>query len=266
MSRRSNGPQAQPLAHALLERVMMLSRESLSPSTLDLVRLKSEAESLLKTDAAGAHDVLGAVACLRQRPTEARYHHEIAARVGGNEEYIFNYGTSLARMGCFEEAIARYSAAFDLDPYSIETARVLTQANLDSGHVTEAERWLEELSKRTPEGGTEMAAKVRGVRAFLDEYGVAEAELQALVSRCIGALHEENIWALKIGLWLNDEDEQLVVGFQVPHEADLCALMEAIASSLAEDEILAEAAGRVIPFFHREHKETDRCPSLHVIF
>lgn len=265
MSWRSNGPQAQPLAPVLMERARVLADTSLSPPRLDLSRLRSESEQLLKSDAVGAHELLGAVACLRQKPDEARHHHQNAIRLYGDEMRVFNYGTSLVRMGFFDEGIAQYHKAFELNPSHVKPLRELVRTSLRAGYVTEAERWLEELVKRTPEDSAMAGMEVRAVREFLSQYDVDELHLQALVSRCISILHEKSIWALRTSLWIVYEDEQLVIQFRVPFETDFGDLLDAVAVSLSKDEIPAEVDGRVVPYFLREHKDEDQWPSLRVI-
>lgn len=265
MSWRSNGPQAQRQSHALLDRVMELAK-SLSPHRVSLARLRSEAEALKEFDPAGAYDVLGAVACLRHSPDEARRHHETAIRIDGSEEYVFNYGVSLRRMGFLPDAIKQLTKAFNLNPQSVMTVEELLQTNMGAGRVSEAERWLCELNKRAPKQSAELAMQVQKMRAFLDKHDVDERDVQALVSRCISIMHQHGVWALRLLVWHNEEDEQAVMCFVVPFEADLVALLEAVATSLATDEIPAEVAGRVVPFINREHKnEGDQWPSLRVI-
>ena len=103
-------------ANALIEALARLDRSEVVDD-LALARLAREAHVLMKSDAAGAHTVLGGIAGIEGDAARVRDHHAIALRLSARDRRVLgNYATALTNIGELDDAFATIMEAHERYP------------------------------------------------------------------------------------------------------------------------------------------------------
>lgn len=103
-----------------------------------LARYRRDAEALLRDVPWAGNDLLGVIACLAKNIEEMHQFHERAiASSGNNPSKIFNYGTSLGRLGFLKESYEQTKMAFEVDQDE-NVRNALIRRSVDCGRFLEA--------------------------------------------------------------------------------------------------------------------------------
>ena len=112
-------------ANALIDALAKLDRSEVLDD-LALSRLAREAQALMKSDAAGAHMVLGGIAGIEGDAARVREHHVIALQLSARGRQVLgNYATALTNVGEMDDAFATIMEAHERypdDTYVLEGA------------------------------------------------------------------------------------------------------------------------------------------------
>ena len=118
---------------------------------LEVRRLAREARSLMASDAAGAHSVLGGIAGIEGDAAKVHGHYRAALRLSDHNLLVLcNYATALGRAGDFDEAFPTIMEAHRRAP---DDANVLSNAiilAIEGGRFTESVQLYDAWNKLQP--------------------------------------------------------------------------------------------------------------------
>lgn len=122
-----------------------------SVNELALVRLKLEAEELLRSDRSGAFMVLGAISSLlRDEKAMHRYHRSALDWADDRVLALFNYGNSMAWMGDYSGALELSKMSYELAP-NTRALDLMIRSALSLGLNGLVRKLLDEWKKLTGE-------------------------------------------------------------------------------------------------------------------
>ena len=126
----------------LIERLGDLANV-LEINDFDLRQLEREARRLLAADAAGAYEILGAVASLRGDAESVHGEHKRALNLSReSHDSLYNYAVSLGVIGDFDGAREAACKAFKKAPTDRETLMRCIEFSTMSGHLLEARQLI----------------------------------------------------------------------------------------------------------------------------
>jgi tetratricopeptide (TPR) repeat protein len=185
--------------------------DHLQPSTFALERLRSDIETLLKTDRAAGEMLLGLYHCALQNPVTSRAHHTEAIRLAPEDSTIvMNYAHSLHRMGFYGEAEQQARQVLERRAGDPVVYDFLLMNSLVSLNLRAAREWLKKW-KRLKSEAHEEESFVRQAIRLLNARKVSDQECGALSRLAVELLHEEGVYRiLNTFTILEDEDSQWI--------------------------------------------------------
>lgn len=119
---------------------------------LEVQRIAAEARQLMRSDAMGAHSVLGAVAGLRGDRDGVDHHFGIATRMGARMEVWANYSTSLGLLDEHDSALAVAQRGLEGHPESVILIERTIEALLASGDFGAGQAFCRRRDALGPDG------------------------------------------------------------------------------------------------------------------
>ena len=116
----------------------------------ELQRIARDANTLLPSDAASAHALLGRVATLRWDLDEAKRRYSLAIPLGDPAPVLCDYADSLTFLGQIDDAFDAAQAAFERVPDDLTVLRRLIVAALSAGRFGHALTLRETWEKLSP--------------------------------------------------------------------------------------------------------------------
>lgn len=175
-------------ANQLVEKIEQLhSQRKINAFTL--IRLRKEANDLLKVDAFYAYQILGMLASLEKNITHVRENYEKSlnlAKMAEDKAQVFiNYARSLQSMGYLSEAAELGMKSYNIFPSS----NLNTKQNIF--HFMNAglfHRAIELAHNVNVDVDVELSCLPQ-ITQFMDKHGVSDNELQKLIEIAINVLH-----------------------------------------------------------------------------
>lgn len=239
-------------ADALIEALAKLHRSEVLDD-LALGRLAREVQALMKSDAAGAHMVLGGIAGIEGDAAGVREHHVIALRLLARDRQVLgNYATALTDVGEMDDAFATIMEAHERypdDAYLLKHAIVIAVhgARFDESRAL-YERWnkLRPGEPRRDEVQMMAAAEAVDRGAFSEQAAQRVVRLAHEVRLSAGARYAGSSLAAVYG-----EPDRFGLDMHVHTLPGAAAdLNEALANCVVEDDaLMAELGLNFIPTF-----------------
>ena len=239
-------------ANALIDALAKLDRSAVLDD-LALGRLAREARALIKSDAAGAHTILGGIAGIEGDAARVREHHAIALRLSARDRHVLgNYATALTNVGEMDEAFATIMEAHERypdDTYVHEGAIgiAVQGARFGEGRAL-YERWnkLRPPEPRGEESRMRAAAEAVDRGAFSERAAQRVVRLAHEVRLSAGARYAGSSLAAVYG-----EPDRFGLDMHVHTLPDAAAdLNEALANRVVEDDALMSELGlNFVPTF-----------------
>ena len=129
---------------------------------LEVRRLACEARSLMASDAAGAHTVLGGIAGIEGDAAKVHEHYRAALQLSDRHHVVLsNYATALGRAGEFDEAFPTIMEAHGRVPDDASLLHNAIVLAVDGGRFTESVPLLDSWNRLQPRRshGYESAAR-----------------------------------------------------------------------------------------------------------
>jgi hypothetical protein len=202
----------------------------------------------LPVDAAGAHLVLGVIACLENDVDELHRRHRLAINLAPvRHQAIAYYGVSLARLSLFDEAIPQLEAVVELVPEDKTALATLITMSFRAGRLRAADRWLTVWDQRCPGQKHELESLIRTTLEFARYHEITDDDLATSIREAVRLILVRKVpqgtW--EGGLFADDDDIWISYRLRVyaePNEvAELC---EALADRYAAMELNATVATR----------------------
>ena len=174
----SHAPAPAEKVNQLIERLRQLAAAP-ALDEFSLQRIARDANSLMKSDPADAHTVLGGVAALRGDGDETRHRYRTALGIEKTLVTLFNYSFSLSILDEHEEALNVAADALQAYPDDLNLLNRAIKAALESAHFMTARdlsnRW-DALSPNRPNALSGQARQLADAVAagLFTEEGVRE--------------------------------------------------------------------------------------------
>jgi hypothetical protein len=209
--------QAKTKAEELMFAIMALG-ESRSAPSLDIARLKQQAQMLRSSDLYGASLALGMLAALEFDESEMRKNHDLAQKLRPEHFYTHrNFAASLVRLNHYAEARASAIRAYEVAPSSVDAIDYAMGLCVATGHFADAVQLLEARNKLGPTEPCVYEDIVRLGDTYLKLHGVSVGEIETLQSICLSVLRESAVHAswIEPRLMADEESEWLSFHFIV---------------------------------------------------
>ena len=239
-------------ANALIEALAKLDRSEVLDD-LALGRLAREAQALMKSDAAGAHMVLGGIAGIEGDAAGVREHHVIALRLSARDRQVLgNHAAALTNVGEMDDAFATMMEAHERypdDTHLLEDAIGIAVQGARFGESRALyERWnkLRPGKPRSDEVRMTAAAEAVDRGAFSERAAQRVVRLAHEVRLSAGARYAGSSLAAVYG-----EPDRFGLDLHVHTLPGAAAdLNEALANRVVEDDaLMAELGLNFVPTF-----------------
>jgi hypothetical protein len=205
--------QPQPKANQLIKQINELRTTAGQPDAVGLQRIQRAAEKLMESDVCSAHSILGMVAALRHDVDAAKAHHALAinlATPGERTLEITQYACSLSKLWLAEDAMWQQSQAVELAPENLLYLRELIDYSARSGHLRDAERWLDTWHKRAVDQEPPAREQTyRQVAAFVKDRQITDEDIASRLRDAVEVANRHGVRleeACSIDTYADDSD------------------------------------------------------------
>ncbi len=183
MTRTTGTPRTK--ASELLKRLHIMAKAG-AVDEMELRRIERDADKLLSADAFMGHQILGALAALRQDEKTARDHHRIALQLAQNSTEmqslaLYNLAVSLNVLGRHADAAAQAWAAVEIGKPTEDDLAEAAELAIWVGRISDAARLMGKMAKVHRQ-----APAVRALQSAIQRGVFTEKGLQA----ALGVTHE----------------------------------------------------------------------------
>ena len=227
-----------PKADQLIERLNSLL-EAKPVNTLALQSVKSEAKTLVHSDAPQGHCILGMVASIEKNHQDLKYHFDIAIRLIPNDVLIRkHYVTSLINSGLHDDAFDAAKQVLSLSPADSDMLDKILHEALLIGRPREGKEYLERWNAIRPDQDQITAAIIQRMSDFMAEHQISDdsiSEIYKIAHEVSHGHHQPRIEAIEQTIAGDDEYEWIQAFFAIRGSVnEVVALNVKLAETLAK--------------------------------
>ena len=239
-------------ADALIEALAKLDRSEVLDD-LALGRLAREAQALMKSDAAGAHMVLGGIAGIEGDAAGVRAHHVIALRLSARDRQVLgNHAAALTNVGEMDDAFATMMEAHERYPDDTHLLEDAIGIAVQGARFGESRALYERWNKLRPGEPRGEEVQMTAAAEAVDRGALSERAAQ----RVVRLAHEVRLsagtrYAGCLLATVYGEPDRFGFDVHVHTLPDAAAdLNEALANRVVEDDaLMAELGLNFVPTF-----------------
>jgi len=180
--------QVQTKSNQLSDEITHLFFGDRSPDPFTLIRIKSEANKVLKVDPRVGHGLLGMIACLEADIDLCKKHHEIAVNYAGEVVDYLNYTMSLNFLGLSDEAFQQINKALKFYPHNPDLINLAINIAIDSGHPADVDDYYDALSKIKPDIDNTETIHLKSLAKKVSQAGITNDIASALIKLADGLI------------------------------------------------------------------------------
>ena len=173
-------PAAAPKANDLVRQVAGIARSSVIDEVA-LRRIAREARALMKSDAAGAHAVLGTVAAIRGDEAATKKHYRIALDWEPQVPIWVNYATSLTMLDDNQGALDVLRKGMKAHPGDLTLAEQAIEAAIPSCNFRGTSELLEHHNKLAPDRPPKLGKVAQMLAEAVETGPMSEAGARKLI-------------------------------------------------------------------------------------
>ncbi|MXY52391.1 MAG: hypothetical protein F4Y86_07685 [Gammaproteobacteria bacterium] len=245
-------PSAQPATKAD-EFLTQLETVAHAPvlNEVELRRIARAADTLMDTDAAGAHSLLGGVAALRGDADAVHRHYRIAFQNDRAVTVRLNYCVALSVLELRDEALEVATEALDRYPGDLDLLGSAINSATGSGRFAVAQELVERWNALVPDRPHPFALVVRQLVAAVDAGAFSEDGVQAVLRIVAEVQREERVRTFETTIRSVELDGSFLYDRRVHAPPSVAAMLnERIADRITESRtLMADPGLKFVPAF-----------------
>ena len=237
-------PVPKTAASELLDRIAAAAKRP-DISEFELQRFEADAKRLLKVDAAGAHQALGAIASLRFDVEGVKQHHEAAIKLTSDVAARLNYAVSLENVALYSEAAARFLEPVKVEPENLLFLSHAITSHLLAGKIAKAAELVAKYRRLTPDATADKEFDAaESVKTLFEKHEIPESELMQALEIAYDVVRQRRLRLDETSIHVERQngDESVVYRLYV-----LAGLKEALAADAELTQKIAETMENIHP-------------------